>query len=354
MEANSKNNIRPITLRIVNPTPKTGSVKGLKEESAKEIRQEKKIVSFAFFMLLGLLLFFLLSHFGILKHLDAGSTWRTFSIRALLFLFPVFLLPLFFYFLIYPFTLKELHFRFDTLSALLCLILGFPLAYIVTILNFLCSLLFLKLNLTDQVWTATSFSTAFNLNNPLQLFLYIIIFCILSALIYEFALRPVLLLPLVSKPLSVKSRTVLPVLCNALLSALLVFETKQFLPYFIFGFFAASLYLTHRNLISALLFQLSFACFYQLLIPRITWLRINVSAATYRSLEDYLPLTFRLLVAATLFVPLLIILKQFRKPNPLLRLENKANRGGMKKEPLKPRLFYLSLIGILIIYLLIV
>lgn len=342
MSEEQNNNIRPVKIRVINPSPK----KSLTLEQVKSQKpQAAKVGLLCSLICLAAYIFFLVDYLDLFIFLGALSSWKAVTLKVILFHTLVFLLPTFLYALICnranPFDF--LHKRNPL--GVLCLVMGFPFAYLTAVLNVCLSIFSFKLGLVTETWRPAGEIGLFP-KHPLIQILYLLIFCFLPAICHEVSIRQIFLHESLN---SISEHTA--VLISSLATGLLFFSWPDLLPYAALGLLVSFVFKRVGNCLPTILCHLSFNITYRFLLDKIDFLKLDTNASNYRGLESYFPLILKVLLSASVFVPLFIIFSQVTKVNPLLA-QKKGLRTKRKRSKTDTRLGYIATLGLVLLFIL--
>ncbi|HHT24500.1 MAG TPA: CPBP family intramembrane metalloprotease [Clostridiaceae bacterium] len=339
----SENTIRPTRIRIVNPTPKTSQT--LVQQVNKNSKWQKKL-NLLFFIVLGCLIFLLLDLFNIWSKIIPGVfTWKSLTVIQIVFLFSAFVLPSLIYILIKPQFAVSIKLTVNPLTALLSILIGFPFAYIMALLNLALSILLERIGILENIIIFDKQLQLFPANNTIYLIVYLLIICLIPAILTECSLRGIVL-----EELLLRKKQNRAIFFCAAISGLLTFEPQEFIPYFGLGMLVSMLYLYHQSIIATILCHLTFNLTYYYLILKIPVLNLNLANSSVIFIEDMIPLIIKGLIAITLFIPLFVTLSQTKKINPLLDSDKIIERHSKKKEP-GNKFFNLSFVALIILFI---
>lgn len=343
MTTKHDNNIRPVKIRVINPSPKKSlTEKQVENESLPRPRQGF-LVSL---ICLAAYLFFLLDYLGFFSPLRDLSSWKVATFKAIIFYCLVLFLPFFLYALTYSSPEHLAFLRKNNPLDLLCLVMGFPFAYLVAFLNISLSILLFKLGITMDSWRPAIEAGLFP-KHPLVQVLYLLVFCLLPAVCYEVCLRYVFL----SENLKVMSVHT-AIILSSLVTGLLTFKRSDLAAFIALGLLLSFIYKRLDTCLPTILCHLSFTITYRYLLAKIDVLKLDSSVNNYRGLETYFPLILKGLLSASVFVPLFIIFSQVTQVNPLLAKEQDLPKKGPKAVPAS-RLSYLAVLALAILFILV-
>ncbi|MGB4609077.1 MAG: CPBP family intramembrane glutamic endopeptidase [Saccharofermentanales bacterium] len=338
----SENTIRPTKIRIVNPTPKTSQT--LVQQANKNSKWQKNL-NLLFFIILGCLIFFMLYLLKIRQKIFAGNlTWKSLTLSQIVFLFLVFVLPSIIYIFIKPQFAVTINLAVNPLSGLLSFLIGFPFAYIMALLNLSLSILLKRIGILDNIVLFGKQIQWFPVNETVYLLVYLLIICLLPAILTEVSLRGIVL-----EELLLQKKQNRAIFFCAAVTGLLSFQVQEFLPYFGLGLLLSLLYIYHQSIIATTLCHLSFNLTYHYLIIKISVLNLNLTNSSAIFIEDLMPIIIKGLIATTLFIPLFVVLSQTKKINPLLDSDKIIERHSKKKAP-GNKFFNLSFIALIILF----
>ncbi|NLJ71361.1 MAG: CPBP family intramembrane metalloprotease [Clostridiaceae bacterium] len=339
----SENTIRPTKIRIVNPTPKTSQA--LLNQAHRNSKWQEKF-NLLFFIVLGCLFFLLLDVFNIWQKIIPGVyTWKSFTLMRIVFLFLVFVLPSIIYILIKPQFASTFNLTLNPLTAILSILIGFPFAYIMALLNLTLAILLERIGILENIIYFGKQLSLFPSSNAIYLIVYLTIICLIPAILTEFALRGIVL-----EELLLQKKQNRAILFCAAITGLLTFQLQEFIPYFGLGMLVSMLYLYHQSAITTMLCHLTFNFTYHYLIIKTSVLNLNLTNSSLLFIEEMIPTIIKGLIATTLFVPLFVILSQTKQINPLLDSEKIIERHSKKKQP-GNKLFNISFIALIILFI---
>ena len=320
----SENTIRPTKIRIVNPTPKTSQ--RLAQQANINSKWQNKL-NLLFFIVLGCLIFLLLDIFNFWQRIISGAfTWKSLTLSQIVFLFLAFVLPAIIYILLKPQIVFSIKLTVNPLTAFLCILIGFPFAYIMALINLTLSILLERIGILDNIIFFGQQLQLFPANNAIYLIVYLIMLCLIPAILIEFSLRGIIL-----EELLLQKKQNRAIFFCAAVTGLLTFQLQGFLPYFGLGLLVSMLYLYHQSITAIILCHLSFNLTYHYLIIKISILNLNLTNSSVILIEDLIPTIIKGLIATTIFVPLFVILSQTKKINPLLDSDKIIERHSKKK-----------------------
>ena len=262
-----------------------------------------------------------------------------------MFSFLAFVFPVIIYFLIKPQAVLSIKINVSPLTALLSILIGFPFAYIMALLNLTLSILLKQLGIIENIMYFAKHLQLLTVNSTIYLIFYLIIICLVPAILTEFCLRGIVL-----EELLLQKKQNRAIFICASISGLLTFQTQELIPYFGLGMLASMLYLYHQSIIATMLCHITFNLTYHYLIIKISILNLNLANSSVIIIEDMIPTIVKGLIAITLFVPLFVILSQTKKINPLLDSDKIIERHSKKKEP-GNKFFNLSFIALIILFI---
>ncbi|HHU53571.1 MAG TPA: CPBP family intramembrane metalloprotease [Clostridiaceae bacterium] len=338
----SESTIRPTKIRIVNPTPKTSQ--SLIQQANIDSKWQNKL-NLLFFIVIGCLIFILLDFFNIRQILLPDIlNWKSWTFTQIVFLFSVYVLPSIIYILIKPQFALSINFNVTPVTGLLSILIGFPFAYIMALLNLLLSVLLERIGILNNIVFYGKQIQFFPLNNAVYLLVYLTITCLIPVILIEFSLRGILL-----EELLIQKKQNHAILFCAAVTGLLTFQFQEFMPYFGLGLLVSMLYLYHQSITATMLCHLSFNITYHYLIIKSSVLNLNLTNSSVIFIEDLMPTIIKGLIATTMFVPLFVVLSQIKRINPLLDSDIIIERHSKKKMP-GNKFFNLSFLILILLF----
>lgn len=343
MEANKKNTIRPVKIRIVNPTPKLSQTLSIAPEKDNVGLDKLQLL---FFIVIACLVFFILDFLKVWNYfLIFSSAWKNHSLYLIFSLIIIFIIPTIIYIFIKPETIHLIDLRINLTTAIFSFLIGLPLAYMLGLVNSIVSIFATRVGLTDSYWLLGSELQYFPNNSPLYTIVFLLVICILPAIIIEINLRSIFLSELLTR-----KRQRRAILYSSALTALLMFQWSYLIPYFGLGLLLSLLFIYNQSVTGVILCHLSFNLSYHYLMVRVPWLSLNQTMSNYRAFESLMPVILKGLLATCLFVPLFVVLSQMKQMNPLLQSDEIIARHTRKKEPGNTLLF-ISLVSLVVIFI---
>ncbi|NLJ94607.1 MAG: hypothetical protein GX326_03845 [Clostridiaceae bacterium] len=335
-EKGQENGIRPIKIRIVNPTPKSE-----KNNKNGETDKKPRTISFLFFVMLGCLSFFLI--YGIYTYFRETSvtTWKLIVLINLFFLFFSYGLPILFYSAYRSESINDINWKTKPILFILILLLGFVTANLLNIFNSLISLLLQKLNFIHSTWTEAPYIDYFIGNSFSHILIYLLVLCFIPAFLQEFGLRQILIKRNFGSKVEFKL-----LLTQGLITALLSFNPQLFIPTFGLGILSSYIFISFGHYSLNVVFHFCFCFSYHYLLSKIELFNFTFSRAS--SLSDYFPLILNVLLSLCIFLPVLIIIEQMTTVNPIWKSDNKIS---LLKKMRSERFFSPSLLLIGIFYI---
>ncbi len=324
VENNNNNKIRPVKIRIVNPTPKSIASPAT---SVSPIKQRKRSLTLLFYLLIGFIMYFAITVSGVFNFFSNLSEWKQQSIQYLLLLLLTFIIPCFIYYMVNQ---KRIYFTMNKplfSTSFFSFILGFPLAYLAGTANYFVSIFLRKIGVIDYLYYSDSIAKFFRLNNPIFAVIFIIIICILPSLIFEITLRDFFFQENLKK---MKQRHV--IFISSILTGCFMLNLELFLPYLLLGYIVSSLVINHISAFYAILCHFSFSFTYHILMNHINWLKISQQWQVNSDLRSMFPIILKFLLASCLFIPIFIVLSQTKKINPFTQSDEMVARHIGKKE----------------------
>ncbi len=343
MNVNPKNKIRPVKIRVIHPAPKKA---GINYAELKPKKQKHPALHLIFFLFIGFVLYIILHLLNWPNQIANSVTWKVFSIDRLLFYLLTLLLPYTLYLLLQKKEMNTSAFIFQPLTAALSFLLGFPLAFLSSFLNYILSLVGKKIGLFDHTFSTSTFAEFFRLDNASHMLVFLLIVCLLPALLFEIILRNVLLNESIRK-----MKQGMAVFLSSMLTACFMLKSETFLPYFLLGLICSFIFLYHASIFNSMLCHFSFALTYHILMHQISWLRIEQLDYSGNGLKALYPIILKGLLAACLCVPLLAILSQTKRINPLMNSRELIARHAKKKDSGQESDFFVMFL-ILIVFIL--
>lgn len=332
------NGIRPVKIRIVNPTPKSD----LKNDAPNN-KKQKTIISFLFFIMIGCLLFFVLNLFNLFLGNSNLTTWKIIILRGLFLLFFSLGLPIFFYFNYCSEIISHIHWMTKPSFVFLTVLLAMVSANVLTIINAFISLLLNKINFISTLWIEAPFISYLPKENLIYSFIFLLIFCLMPAFLEEFGLRQILL----KRNLKTYNNFDL-IFIQGLITALLGFNFQLFIPYLGFGMLSAFLFISFGNMTLNIIFHFSFKFIIFFILDK-----FNIfDSYSFSSglLSNYFPLILNILLSLCILFPLLIIMGQLTKSNPVWKkdaLMTKSKKKMQRERYFVPSFCILIILNIL-------
>lgn len=342
MEENNRNNIRPVKIRIVNPTPKSSQGGSVDDKKIERLGY----LNLIFFIVIASLIFFILKTLNIWnKILPFSSAWKIHTFNLLIYLCIVFIIPFFIFLIIKPSILHFVDFRIKPVTAILCLMIGFPFAYMMGVVNSILSILITKIGFSNSYWLLGSELQFYANNSMWHKVVFLLTICILPSIIKEILLRSVLLSELLHKKRQNKA-----IIYSSLLTGLLMFQWHSFIPYLGLGLLVSFIFIYHKTGTATILCHFSFNLTYHYLMVKIPWLNFNQTLNSFRGFETLIPIILKSLLAACVFIPLIIVLSQMKKMNPLFEADEIIARHTKRKQA-GNKLLLMSLLALIIVFI---
>lgn len=345
MKDNNSKNIRPARIRIVNPTPKLNSSVSIFQENDKDNSSTSSKLNLLLFITCGSIVFVLLDILKIWQILlPTSQSWKQSTITYLFYLILVFVLPTMIYFILKPHKYSNLKFRSEVMTGLISFIIGIPFAYILAVISFFISFFLQKLELITNLISFGDKYQHVPENNLVYQLIFIVIICIIPAVVVEISLRGILINEMLSS-----KRQATAIFLSAFLTGLLTFQKQEFIAYFGLGWLVSMIFIQHQSIIAASLCHFSFNFTYHFLLVKVPSLNLNHLSTTGPYLDRLLPTIGKLLIAATIFLPLFVILSQTKTINPLFNSDEILYRHAKKKES-NNKIFRLCLFCLIILF----
>jgi membrane protease YdiL (CAAX protease family) len=344
VKGNPENNIRPTRIRIVNPTPKSSQPERLIHDP-KPKKQDK--INLLILMLVGSIILLILHLLDVWQTLLPGIfNWKHLTLIQAVCLLLLFILPTIIYLLIKPQEIEKLNLKINPITGLLSLLIGFPFAYIMAAISFIISIVLHKIGLFQNIIIFGKEMQLFPINNSLYRLVFILIICIIPAIVSEIPLRGILL-----DTLLVRKRQINAILLCAFITGLLTFSSQEFLPYFGLGWLTSLIMLYHQSITATILCHFSFNLIYYYLIMRVKNLNLSILNWLTIDLERLLPIIGKVLIATTIFVPIFVVLSHTKRINPIFDSDKIIARHSKKTDG-NNTLITFALIGLVIIFIL--
>ena len=225
----------------------------------------------------------------------------------------------------------------------LTVLLAMVSANVLTIINAFISLLLNKINFISTLWIEAPFISYLPKENLIYSFIFMLIFCLMPAFLEEFGLRQILL----KRNLKTYNNFDL-IFIQGLITALLGFNFQLFIPYLGFGMLSAFLFISFGNMTLNIIFHFSFKFIIFFILDK-----FNIfDSYSFRSdlLSNYFPLILNILLSLCILFPLLIIMGQLTKSNPVWKkdaLMTKSKKKMQRERYFVPSFCILIILNIL-------